>query len=946
MHVLNLLFSLLLFFYTTVSFAASSPPAPVRIETKEIDGQTVFVFYHNRATHLRTNFNTNLITVSSNTPIQLVFDNENNIKKLAGSFSVSSDGMGFSFATKKKYTLSGKIDGEKLTAIKLKPEEKIPDPDVAEAQNKPVVDNTILDKEEIVINHQEDLETDKKPSETDAPRKTQTISVTEDKKHNSIIIQFPCSNKTKPQAAVFKRGEYVWIIFNTYAEYEIQKNSYISDFEQIPGDITILRMKMPNLQHISTNITQGFWNLTVSKSLIKNTIITPSTLNDHFMVFTNSFINPKLVKIQDTDVGDDIQVVLSNRTGAYVVNPRTAVDFQLLNSFQGLAAVIRAEDTTIDIKNNTVSINSRYDAPPEINKNTEIPTAQKETRVSSMLPMITSSVAAQSFMPLKTHLWQKIAESTNDTESYNNKLDLSQLYFMHGLYHESRAMLTLAKDLKPADFNNNSTILFQNAVTLTLLGEYKEAKLLYDALNTKYNHSLPEEVALFRNFNEYMLGNTPITLGIVGLMNKFLSIYPEDIYWPLVFAELDLCLQNNNLRTIEVLFKSLRTPTQNSVNADTLKFYKATYYRKKDQINLAKQLLSELAAQQQKDPYNATRADLELVKILYNAHNIDVKEAISRLDKLRFAWRGDRVEFDLLLTLAEFYKDDNDLINALRTYKYMLTAFNNEFHNFYISSEMGKIYNKIFLQGGLDTKKLSDFDTVALFYEFRDLTPIGTDGDNVILNIAKKLVNLDLLDTASQLLQHQVNYRLSGEKRIINADRLALIYIMDNKPKDAITVLNSTDDDANTFKEYLYRQQLKAKAMIDLGKYNEALAYLPEKDDDEISKTMRKEAYFKGAKWKEYIDCMKINLNEPIEITKSENAQDILRLAIAYGMLGKTKDLDLLKKNLNTTNEKLKSIIDFLSITNQPIDYNNLDKSLQIDQMKKFLSESKDRLFQ
>lgn len=945
MYVLNLLFSLLLFFFTTASFAAPSvPPTPVRIETKEIDGQIIFVFYHSRATHLRANFNTNLVTVSSNNPITLAFDNESNTKKFASSFSVSSDGMGFSFATKKKYTLAGKIDGEKLTAIKLKPEDKIDtnpqDTQTVEPKNE---------EEKVIINNIEDNQNQINSSEADAPRKTQIVSISDDKRQNSIIIHFPFPNKTKPQAALFKRGDYIWIVFGTYDEYKIQKNSYINDFQQIPGDVTILKIKTPNLPYISTNTSKDSWDVILSKSAIKSLLITPSNSVPNSLVFPNSFVNPRLVKVPDTEIGDEIQVVLSNRIGAFVINPRSAVDFQILNSFQGLGVILRADNTIIDIKKNTVEINSHYDVPHPANKNAqEISTPiapQKDVRVSSMLPVITNSVAAQNFMPLKTHLWQKIAESTNDTESYNNKLDLAQLYFMNGLYHESRAMLTLAKDLKPADFNNNNALLFENAVTLTMLGEYKEAKKLYDVLSTKYNDALPEEVALFRSFNEYMLGNTPITLGIVGLMNKCLSLYLEDLYWPLVFAELDLCLQNNNLRTIEVLFKSLRTPKQNSVTADTLKFYKATYYRKKDQLNIAKQLLSELVAQHQ-DPYNSTRAELELVKISYNAHTIDTQEAIDRLNKIRFAWRGDKVEFDLLLTLAELYKDNKDPVDALRTYKYMLGSFNNQFQNFYISSEMGKIYNEIFLQGGLEAKQLSDFDTVALFYEFRDLTPIGADGDNVILNIAKKLVNLDLLDTAAQLLQHQVTYRLQGEKRIVNADRLALIYIMDNKPQEAVKVLNATDDDANTFKEYLYRQQLKAKAMIDSGKYNEALSYLSGKETDEISQTMKKEAYFKGAKWKEYIDCMNINLNEPIEVTKTENAQDILRLAIAYSMLGKTQDLGLLKQNLKTTNEKLKSIIDFLSITNQPINYNNLDKSLQIDQMKKFLSESKDRLFQ
>ncbi|MES2215351.1 MAG: hypothetical protein V4485_05000, partial [Pseudomonadota bacterium] len=115
---------LILSSFTNLAYASSNASSDalslVKVEAKEFSGQTVFVFYHDRSVTLRTNFNTNLATVTANKPIRLEYLNSSNLQKLAGSFTLSKDNLGFSFSTKAKYSMDGRIDGEKLTAIKLK----------------------------------------------------------------------------------------------------------------------------------------------------------------------------------------------------------------------------------------------------------------------------------------------------------------------------------------------------------------------------------------------------------------------------------------------------------------------------------------------------------------------------------------------------------------------------------------------------------------------------------------------------------------------------------------------------------------------------------------------------------------------------------------------------------------------------------------------------------
>lgn len=335
---------------------------------------------------------------------------------------------------------------------------------------------------------------------------------------------------------------------------------------------------------------------------------------------------------------------------------------------------------------------------------------------------------------------------------------------------------------------------------------------------------------------------------------------------------------------------------------------------------------------------------IELTKLELDNQTISLDVAIKRLTALKFTWRGDKLEYDLLMLLASYYKKAGDNINALRTYKYIESAFNNTVSNFYITSEMVRIFNKLFLSPEFETQ-VDDFNAVALFYEFKELTPIGPQGDEVIIGIAKRLMRLDLLEEAAKLLNHQVKYRLSGEKRVITADQLAIILLINKKPLEAIEILDSTELENFKFHEHQYRLRLRARALIDLKKYDQALEHLKDdfSDDAEI---LKREAVFRAEKWNDYIQIVSTKLPQDIQVEMNPQlVQDILRLAIAYYKQNDQVELQNLSKIVGGKNEYLKNTIDLLLTTNTPVDYKNLDKTLNINQMQTLLNKYKQYMF-
>ena len=107
-----------------------------------------------------------------------------------------------------------------------------------------------------------------------------------------------------------------------------------------------------------------------------------------------------------------------------------------------------------------------------------------------------------------------------------------------------------------------------------------------------------------------------------------------------------------------------------------------------------------------------------------------------------------------------------------------------------IQDEAAVTFETLFLGGKADA--LPPVEALGMFYDFRDLTPIGRRGDEMIRRLTDRLVSVDLLDQAAELLQHQVDHRLQGAARAQVATRLAVIYLMNRKPDRALATLQTT----------------------------------------------------------------------------------------------------------------------------------------------------------
>src|SRR3546814_13655683 len=90
---------------------------------------------------------------------------------------------------------------------------------------------------------------------------------------------------------------------------------------------------------------------------------------------------------------------------------------------------------------------------------------------------------------------------------------------------------------------------------------------------------------------------------------------------------------------------------------------------------------------------------------------------------------------------------------------------------------MSDEFAKLFLDGG--AQSLPPLTALALYYDYRELTPPGPEGDEIISKLADRLVSVDLLNRAAELIEHQITYRLRGDARAKAGARLAVVYLLD-----------------------------------------------------------------------------------------------------------------------------------------------------------------------
>ena len=151
----------------------------------------------------------------------------------------------------------------------------------------------------------------------------------------------------------------------------------------------------------------------------------------------------------------------------------------------------------------------------------------------------------------------------------------------------------------------------------------------------------------------------------------------------------------------------------------------------------------------------ATQIRLEMGKIT-------PVQAANTFDGLRYRWRGDSTELETIRALGQLYLGQGryrEALEALRSAGAKLPDLPGS-ALWQPQSDLAAAFRALFLDGNADG--LEPIQALGLFYDFKELTPVGAEGDQMVRNLSRRLVDVDLLDQAAELLKYQADSRLDG----------------------------------------------------------------------------------------------------------------------------------------------------------------------------------------
>ncbi len=273
-----------------------------------------------------------------------------------------------------------------------------------------------------------------------------------------------------------------------------------------------------------------------------------------------------------------------------------------------------------------------------------------------------------------------------------------------------------------------------------------------------------------------------------------------------------------------------------------------------------------------------------------------VAQAIDDLERQQFLWRGDDVELKILRQLARLYARQRQYHKAFQIMETAVKTYPDAPLALKTQDEMKALFKDLFLYG--KAAALPPVKALGLYYDYRELTPIGREGDEMIRRLAERLVSVDLLDQAAALLRYQVNKRLKGVARAQVAARLAMIHLMNRKPELALRVLQRTRLAKLPSRIQKQRNLLEARALAELGRAESAIEILGNMSEP-AAERIKADALWNARKWNragEQYERMLGDLWRKTTPLSPEARLDVLRAAISYALAGDQFGIDRIRQ--------------------------------------------------
>ena len=263
---------------------------------------------------------------------------------------------------------------------------------------------------------------------------------------------------------------------------------------------------------------------------------------------------------------------------------------------------------------------------------------------------------------------------------------------------------------------------------------------------------------------------------------------------------------------------------------------------------------------------------------------------------------------------------------------------------------MKSVFSALYLRNGADD--MPAVKAIAVFEEFKELTPSGQKGDEMIRKLADRLVDVDLLEQAAAILENQIEVRVKGLLKSEVGARLATIYLLSRQYDRALTALDKSMVTKTPTKLRAQRRHLRVQALMGMDQLSLALKTLY-KDKTTDADLLRAEIFANNGEWnnaaRELHKIVRASGAKKNEEINEDQAQKILNYTIALVLSGNERGIARVRKDFGPEFEKT-NLKDAFQLVSLPVEAglikpSSVQSRVKIaENFKNFLSEYKKRL--
>ncbi|WGS01612.1 tetratricopeptide repeat protein [Bradyrhizobium sp. ISRA443] len=699
-----------------------------------------------------------------------------------------------------------------------------------------------------------------------------------------VTFSFPAATP----AALFRRADAVWMVFDTPDVIDVDPirakgGSIIADVTRFALDkgqavrFRLNRPQMPSLE--SDDRSRGVsWTLTFADRVQKPPLPLTVVRNITEPALANVSVplaNPgQFHRLVDPDAGDTLWVVTAPPPTRGILKRQDFVELSLMESIHGLVVRPNADDVKAEIGDDKVTLGR----PGGLTLSSADVAAERATAAVKPLFDIDEwhKNRSENFLNRLDSLIDATA-SANADQLPQARLDLADFYMARGMYEEAHAVTNLMLSESKRGSETPAMVMV-HAIASILIGRPAQGlkDLASPVIGNGYDAQLWKGLAFAREgkwvearekFNnvEFSVATLPSDLQRIVTMNAMKASLEVKDYAGAARrkSDLDVVGVPDDLKPATAVLKG-RLAEALGQEKDALDSYHFAAISSDRQAAAEGKLLETLLRQKRGE--------------------IGQDEVLKELELLSMMWRGDNIELKTLFVLSKIYAETGRYADAFAVSRAATRLQPNAPESRQAQDAASALFVQLFL--GPKGDEMSPIDALSTFYEYRELTPIGRRGDEMIRRLADRLVGVDLLDQAADLLQYQVDKRLEGAARAQVAARLAMVYLTNRKPDRAIAALRSTRIADLSGELRQQRLLLEARAQSDVGRHDLALDIISNITGREAIR-LRSDIYWAARRWREASEQIELYYGDRwrdfTPLNAAEKA-DIIRAVVGYAL--------------------------------------------------------------